>query len=308
AARLRNLAAHPTDFERPAGDSARLAVSRAVSPGASGLDLERMGRIGKQAQSEILPADRGGPAQIANGSGEVEPHGGRHRGNPAKHTRGSMRFWNRIWSSARAVARRSRMEREMDAELRFHIEAFTEDSVCRGVPREEAMRRARIEFGGIERAKEECREARGVNFVESFIQDLRYGLRMLRKSPGFTTVAVLTLALGIGANTAIFGLVDSALLYSLPFRNPERLVNVWTTDAGGDTHTPLPNQYLALRKHSQAFEQVAESGWTDNFYGSGESGWQNLMGLLVSPNWLPTLGIQPLMGRNFREDEQIAGP
>src|SRR2546430_7814811 len=122
------------------------------------------------------------PAQIANGSGEVEPHGGRHRGNPAKHTRGSMRFWNRIWSSARAVARRSRMEREMDAELRFHIEAFTEDSVCRGVPREEAMRRARIEFGGIERAKEECREARGVNFIDSLFEDLRFGLRMLGKT------------------------------------------------------------------------------------------------------------------------------
>src|SRR2546429_5370557 len=84
-----------------------------------------MGRNGKQAQSEKLPADRGGPAQIANGSGEVEPHGGRHRGNPAKHTRGSMRFWNRIWSSARAVARRSRMERseEHTSELqsRLHL-------------------------------------------------------------------------------------------------------------------------------------------------------------------------------------------
>ena len=218
-----------------------------------------------------------------------------------------MRVRSRVRSWLRAMLRRSRMESEMDAELRFHLEAYAEDLVRRGVPREEAMRRARIEFGGIECAKEECREARGVNFVESFIQDLRYGLRMLRKSPGFTTVAVLTLALGIGANTAIFGLVDSALLYSLPFRNPERLVNVWTTDAGGDTHTPLPNQYLALRKHSQAFEQVAGSGWADNFYGSGESGWQNLMGLLVSANWLPTVGVQPLLGRNFREDEQIAG-
>jgi len=218
-----------------------------------------------------------------------------------------MRLWSRLRSLVRAVARRARMEREMDAELRFHIEAFAEDLVGSGVPREEALRRARIEFGGVEGAKEECREARDVAFVESFIQDLRYGLRMLRKSPGFTSAAVLTIALGIGANAAIFGLVDSALLYSLPFRNPERLVNVWTTDAGGDTHTPLPNQYLALRKHSQAFEQVAGSGWVDNFYGSSESGWQNLMGLLVSANWLPTLGVQPLLGRNFREDEQTTG-
>src|SRR5205807_1187965 len=134
------------------------------------------------------------------------------------------RFWNRIWSSARAVARRSRMEREMDAELRFHIEAFTEDSVCRGVPREEAMRRARIEFGGIERAKEECREARGVNFIDSLFEDLRFGLRMLGKTPGFTVVATLTLTLGIGANTAVFGVVNSVLLKPLNYPKAEELV------------------------------------------------------------------------------------
>ena len=86
-----------------------------------------------------------------------------------------MRFGNRIWSSVRAMARRSRMEREMDAELRFHIEAFTEDLVRSGVPREEARRRARIEFGGIERAKEECREARGVRLIDSLLQDWRFG-------------------------------------------------------------------------------------------------------------------------------------
>src|SRR6267378_3604215 len=101
-----------------------------------------------------------------------------------------MKMWGRVRSWLHATMRRSRMEGEMDAELRFHIEAFAEDLVRRGVPREEAMRRARIEFGGVERVKEECRDARGVNFVESFIQDLRFGLRMLRKNPGFTSVAV----------------------------------------------------------------------------------------------------------------------
>ena len=207
----------------------------------------------------------------------------------------------------RALFRRKSVEVELDEELRFHLEREVEKYVQGGLSREEAQRRARVEFGGVELAKEECRDARGVNFIESLVQDLRFGLRTLRKSPGFTTAAVLTLALGIGANTAIFGLVDAELLHALPFPHVERLVNVWTTDDGGDMHSPFPNQYLALRKYSQAFEQVAGTGWVDNFYGSDESGWQNLQGRLVSSNWLPTLGVQPLLGRNFREEEQIAG-
>jgi putative ABC transport system permease protein len=199
------------------------------------------------------------------------------------------------------------MEREMDAELRFHVEAYAEDLIRSGVPRAEAMRRARIEFGSIERAKEECRDARGVNFVESLIQDLRFGLRTHGKNPGFTVVAVLTLALGIGANAAIFGLVDSAFLRGLPFHEPDRVVHIWTIEADGDLHTPTPTEYQAVREDSKSFEQIAAAGWADYFYDADGSVLQNLPGLLVTANWLPTLGVQPLLGRNFRDEEQIAG-
>jgi putative ABC transport system permease protein len=218
-----------------------------------------------------------------------------------------MTIWSRFRSWCGATLRRSRMESEMDAELRFHMDSYAEDLIRGGVPRGEALRLARIEFGGIERFKEEGREAHAVRLIESAIQDLRYGGRILRKSPGFAAVAVLTLALGIGANAAIFGLVDSALLHSLPFHESERLVHIWTTDASGEEHTPSPAEYLALRKGSQAFEQVSANGWADFFYGDDDASLQHLPGLLVTQNWLLARGVQPLLGRNFLEDEETAG-
>src|SRR5437870_3927196 len=143
-----------------------------------------------------------------------------------------MTMWSKFASWMRAVTRRSRMEREMDAELRFHIEAFAEDLVRNGVPRAEALRRARIEFGGIERAKEECRDARGVRFLEPLWQDIRFGLRMLRKNAGFTATAVLALALGIGVNTTVFTAFDALTLRPRAVRDPNQLVGLYRTAEG----------------------------------------------------------------------------
>jgi putative ABC transport system permease protein len=209
-----------------------------------------------------------------------------------------MRIWNRLRSWWSATLHRSRMESEMDAELRFHIETFADDLMRGGVPREDAMRRARIEFGGIERVKEEGREARGVKIMETLLQDLRYGARMLRKSPGFTCVAVLTLALGIGANTAIFSLVDGILLRPLPFAAPQNLVSI--------TGSYPKGAFVAMREQMQSLDVAAYfEGHEFNLIGRGDP--LRLSGVLVSAEFFSVLGARPELGRSFYPGDDQAG-
>src|SRR5262245_10880856 len=135
-------------------------------------------------------------------------------------------MWSDLLHRLRALFRRKQVEAELDDELRFHFERAVDKHLAAGLTREQAVRRARLAFGGIEQVKEECRDARGISFLETTLQDVRYALRVLRKSPGFTVAVVLSLGLGIGANTAIFSLIDAVMLRMLPVRQPEELVSL----------------------------------------------------------------------------------
>src|SRR3989475_11742895 len=124
----------------------------------------------------------------------------------------------------RSLFRWAQADQELDDELRDHLERKIEEYVAQGMTQEEAHRHARIDLGGVEQTKEKCRDARRVNWIQDFVQDLRFGTRTLRKSPGFTAVVVVTLALGIGANTAIFSLINALRMRTLPVQKPDELV------------------------------------------------------------------------------------
>jgi hypothetical protein len=139
-----------------------------------------------------------------------------------------MRALKQLALRFRSLFRRTAVDHDLDDELRFHIERQIAANVAAGMPPADARYAALREFGGVDQVREKCRDVRKVNWLEDFVQDVRYGVRILRKSPGFTIVAVLTLALGIGANTAIFSILESQLWRPLPFPNSESLVAVHT--------------------------------------------------------------------------------
>ena len=217
----------------------------------------------------------------------------------------TMRVW---FIRLSTLFRKDRRDHELAAELESHLQMHIEDNLRAGMSAAQARREAFMKLGGVEQTKENYRQQRGVPLVEPFLQDLRYAFRMLSKSPGFTTVAVLTLALGIGANTAIFSVVNGVLLKPLPYRQPDRLVSLFLHGRGLDRGVMGTADFLALNQRQKAFEQVAafspsSIGFTLTGFGSP----QMIPGTSVTSDFFSVLGAQPLMGRAFLPEEGRPG-
>src|SRR5580658_5714998 len=181
-------------------------------------------------------------------------------------------MFNDIVFRLRSLFRRTAIENELDDELQFHIEQQVEKLARAGLTRDEAARQTRLQFGGLSQVKEDCRESRGTTFLETAARDVRYALRQLGKAPGFTITAVLTLALGIGANATIFTLVDAMLLKNLPVADPKALVRIGdayqccvndTASDDGDYALFSTDTYEQFKKNTPEFEELAamESGF-----------------------------------------------
>ncbi|MGH9837364.1 MAG: ADOP family duplicated permease [Blastocatellia bacterium] len=193
-------------------------------------------------------------------------------------------------------------EAELDAEIRSHLDEAIRDRIARG----EAPANALREFGNVGLVKEVTREMWGWATLERLGQDLRFGLRMLRKNPGFSLVAILTLALGIGANTAIFSVVNAVLLRPLPYQNAERLVVLWERQQSIEQESPSYPNFLDWQAQSQSFEQMAVARRDSvNLTGAGEP--ERLIVRQVSANFFPTLGVTTRLGRSFTPEEDRVG-
>jgi predicted permease len=215
----------------------------------------------------------------------------------------------RLW--LRATLLRQGMEREMEEELRFHRQAYATNLIRRGIAPRDAELQAQREFGSVEQTKDSCRDARGVGLLESFFADVWYGLRLLRRSPSFASVAVLTLALGMGATTAVFSLVNAVLLRDLPYSEPEQLVFLYEPipgipNAPLEAWGPVNGDFFTWQKESQSFAHMAlftTGEWNASL---GDSAFRT-RGSRVTADFFPVLGVHPVLGRTLDPSDAQPG-
>jgi predicted permease len=238
----------------------------------------------------------------------MEPHGIVDRQYSAHHFGADMNLPARFRSWVKWMVKGRRLEREMETEVRFHIESRAADLVRKGLSQQEAMRQSRLEFGGIESCKDAMRTSVGVRWWGELGSDLHHGWRLLRKNPAFTAVAILTLALGIGANTAIFSIVNAVLLRPLPFPEPDRLVRIAFNQPGlGLRDVPFSVPELDdLRNRAGVFSEVSTiASESVNLTGDGHP--ERLEFMVAHPNYFSMLGVTAQIGRLFGPQDFALG-
>ena len=205
-----------------------------------------------------------------------------------------------------ALLRSRRFDRELESEIQAHLELAERDAIARGLSPEDARRAARRAFGSIERIKEEHRDRRSVRWIETLSKDFRYGLLLLRRDPGFAVVAISVMAIGIGANAAMFSVVDAVLLKPLPYLEPERIVRVWEAPSPTQRNGITTLNFLDWKRLSTSFEALsATRGLSASLTGQGEPA--RLAGMLVSTDYFDVFGVKAILGRTFRNDEDRTG-
>ncbi|MGH9613918.1 MAG: ABC transporter permease, partial [Bryobacteraceae bacterium] len=219
----------------------------------------------------------------------------------------SLSRWREILRMRfRSLLRRKQMERELDKEFRFHLEQQTEENLARGMPAAEARRAALRMLGGVTRIQEECRDMRRTNHIEDFLQDLRYAARTFARSPGFAAVIVLTMALAIGATSAIFSVIDGVLLRSLPYPRSDRLVSLFMNGGDFPKFSLNPFDFRDFRDRARSFESLAAyTRWDIQLSGSGRPA--SLTGFAVTAGFFHVLGVDPLIGREFSKKDELPG-
>jgi predicted permease len=219
-----------------------------------------------------------------------------------------MALMGRVTAGFRALFERKKSDRELDSELRDYLDASVAEKMNRGLTRDEALRSTRLEIGSMESVKEEVRGVGWESIVETIWQDIRFALRMMGKNPGFTFIAVLTLALGMGANTAIFSVVNTVLLQPMPYKQADRLVTIWGVNKtrGYDLDLVSYLDYLDWKSQNSVFESMGAS--TSEMFtltGAGEP--DAILGYQFSPDFFQVLGVPPLVGRTFAPEEDEPG-
>ena len=213
-----------------------------------------------------------------------------------------MSILRNLMSGLRALFRKEEVEQEMDEELRGFLDAAVKEKMRSGMSYEQALRAARVEMGSLDAVKEEIRSAGWESTLETLWQDLRYGARMLRRNPGFTAVAVLTLALGIGANVAIFSVVNATLLQPLPFSDPDRIVWIREKNHG----SVAPANFLDWRRQNNVFSDIsAYFSWGANLVAQGQA--RRITRTTCSADLLKLLDVRPQLGRDFLPSDESAG-